>query len=257
MIQSFKEFILSSPPQRDYLIDQLIGSDSGYGIIAGRTGLGKTNLILNLGYWLALGEPFFGLSTKRSKVCYLPFEGSDENLKERCEKILFRGPNYDIPEDDWYQIGRIDSLVLLERNNRSRFREMIRPFDIILLDPIKWMVGGNYTKPDVAAQFTRALVEILHDEGKVAIFSMQIRKRDPRVKVEPGDLFGLKGAADYVEDAAFVLLLERSELRGRNITAHLKDRYLTLHFAKHREATRDLDSVELFYDYDHCNFQVM
>ena len=119
------------------------------------------------------------------------------------------------------------------------------------------MVGNGYTKPDRVANFTRALIEILRQEGKIAIFSMQIRKRDPRVKIEPGDLFELKGAADYVEDAAFAVLLERSELRGKNIPVELKDRYLTLYFAKHREATRDLEPIDLLYDYDDCNFEIV
>ena len=86
---------------------------------------------------------------------------------------------------------------------------------------------------------------------------MQICKRDPKVKIEPGDLFALKGAADYVEDAAFALMLERSELRGKYVAPELKDRYLTLYFAKRREATRDLSSIELYYDYDHYEFQVV
>ena len=134
---------------------------------------------------------------------------------------------------------------------------MIEPFDVILLDPIKWMVGADYTRPGRAAEFTKALTEMLHQEGKVAIISMQIRKRDPRVKIEPGDLFELKGAADYVEDAAFALLLERSELRGKHVATQLKDRYLTLYFAKHREATRDLDPIELHYDYESCEFHIV
>jgi len=110
---------------------------------------------------------------------------------------------------------------------------MIVPFDVILLDPIKWMVGANYTKPDRAAEFTKALVEIARLEEKVIVFTMQIRKRDNRIKIDPGDLFELKGAADYVEDASFVLLLERSELRGKNVANQLKDRYLTLYVNSH------------------------
>ena len=119
------------------------------------------------------------------------------------------------------------------------------------------MVGHHYTQPDTVSQFTNKLTQILRHEGKIAILSMQVRKRDRRVKIEPGDLFELKGAADYVEDAAFTLLLERSELRGKGILPEQKDRHLTLYFAKHREATEDLPPIELYYDYESCQFQIV
>lgn len=254
MAKELLDFMECDTSKTEYIVEQLMRPDSGYGIIAARTGLGKTNLMLNLSFWLALGNPFFKLDVRKSKVCYFAFEGGEDNLRDRYLRLIVREP---YPELGWLQVDRIDSLVLLEKNNRDRFKKMIEPFDVVLLDPIKWMVGADYTKPGRAAEFTKALTEILHKEGKVAIISMQIRKRDPRVKIEPGDLFELKGAADYVEDAAFALLLERSELRGKHVATQLKDRYLTLYFAKHREATTDLDPIELYYDYDNCEFQVV
>jgi RecA-family ATPase len=79
--QDFTEFIFKEIPNKDFIIDQLISSDSnGYGVIAGRTGLGKTNMGLNLGFCLSLGKPFFGLATKKSRVIYLGFEGGESNL---------------------------------------------------------------------------------------------------------------------------------------------------------------------------------
>jgi len=100
-MQNIVEFIVSSSQQREYVIDQLISKDSGYGIIAARTGLGKTNLTLNLALCLANGMDFLGLTTKRSKVAYFAFEGGEDNLKDRCLKIITRTPT---PQDDWLQI---------------------------------------------------------------------------------------------------------------------------------------------------------
>jgi hypothetical protein len=254
MPQDILEFVTSQQDKKNYIINQLFSTDSSYGIIAGRTGLGKTNMMLNLAFWLGKGEPFFKLQVQKRKVLYRAFEGGEENLKERCLRIMIRTG---FPEKDWLQIERVEPFVLLEKGNVDKFKKMIEPFDIVLLDPIKWMVGANYTQPDRVADFTKTLTKTLHQDGKTAILSMQIRKRDTRVKIEPGDLFELKGAADYVEDAAFAVLLERSELRGKNVAAQLKDRHLTLYFAKHREATRDLEPVELFYEYDTCEFKVV
>jgi len=72
-----------------------------------------------------------------------------------------------------------------------------------------------------------------------------------------GDVFEAKGAADYAEDAAFILMLERSDLRGKHVPAAEKDGYLTLHFAKHGEAVKDLVPINLFYGYDYCEFQII
>jgi len=187
-------------------------------------------------------------------VAYLGFEGGDENLRDRAIKILLRTS---FPETDWFQRDRMEGFVLQASGNDAKFRKLIKPFDVILIDPIKWLVGANYTKPDAVAQFTNSLTQILHQEKKVAIAAIQMKKRDNRVKLEPGDVFEIKGAADYVEDAAFVLLLERSELRSKNIPSGLKDKYLTLHFAKHREAVKDLASLELLYDDNQCEFKIV
>ena len=254
MPKDIMDFLGEKRQERAYTIDQLFSQGSGYGLIAGRTGLGKTNLLLNLGFRLALGLHFFGLAIKKCKVGYFAFEGSEDNLRDRSYKILMRGL---VPDEGWLQVDRIDSFILLSKSGRDKFRDMLRPFDVIMLDPIKWMVGEGYTEPKRVAEFTKAVVEIMRDENKFAIFSAQIRKRDPRVKIEPGELFELKGAADYVEDATFALLLERSELRGQKVPQAMKDRHLTLYFAKHREATRDLSPIELLYDYDKCEFEVV
>ena len=76
MPKELLEFMERDFSETEYIIEQLMRPDSGYGIIAGRTGLGKTNLMLNLSFWLALGKPFFGLNVRESKVCYFAFEGA-------------------------------------------------------------------------------------------------------------------------------------------------------------------------------------
>jgi hypothetical protein len=161
------------------------------------------------------------------------------------------------PEKGYFNIHLLDSFVLTAPGNKDKLRLIIQNFDIVLIDPIKWMAGMNYTQPNQAALFTNALVQLMRQEHKIAIIFMQIRKEDPRIKINPGELFTIKGAGDYIEDSSFTLLLERSELRGQNVAPSLKDRHITLYYAKHREATRDLSSVELFYEYDSCEFRVV
>ena len=136
MPKDIMEFLGEKRQERAYTIDQLFSQGSGYGLLAGRTGLGKTNMLLNLGFWLATGTPFFDLATKKCKVGYFTFEGSEDNLRERSYKILMRGF---VPDEGWLQVDRIDSFILLSKSGKDRFRDMLLPFDVIMLDPIKWI----------------------------------------------------------------------------------------------------------------------
>lgn len=253
MPQDILDFINAPDKKHDYLIDQLISADSGYGIVCGRTGWGKTNLLLNLGAKLAVGEPFLNLQTKRQRVLYLGFEGGEGNLKDRCTKIVHRT----FPEPNAYLVERTDSILLNTPAGEDKFLQLIENFDVVLLDPIKWMVGPNYTKPGPVSAFTAKLTKILHDQGKIAIISVQFRKRDPRHKIEPGELDEVKGAQDYTEDACFAILMEGTEMRGKSVPKHEQHKYITAYFAKTRENTRDLPPVELYYDFSTCDFTIM
>jgi len=252
MSTDVSDFIVSNAEEKEYLIDQLIRCDSGYALVVGKTGLGKTNLALTMADCLARGTPFFGLKTKQAKVLYLAFEGGEENLRDRLTKIILRQAGF--PDPDYFHIERVNSFVLTDRRVEAKFRDMLRPFDVVVIDPIKWFVGRDYTRPERASEFTKKLTEVLREEDKIAILTSQVRKRDNRTKIEPGDVFEAKGAADYAEDAACILLLEKMELRGKHVPAAQRDRYLTLYFAKHREAVRDLAPIDLFYEYDACEF---
>ena len=253
MPQDILDFLKNDYSQKkDYIIDQLISHD-GYGIIAGRTGLGKTNLLLNLSIWLAKGYLFFIYPLKRLKVGYFAFEGGEANIQDRYKKICTREG---APEAGWLDIARIDPFVLSSQTVGT-FKQLIKPYDMVIFDPVKWMVGRNYTQPDTVSEFTKVFTGALHQEGKIGMLSQQVKKSDPRHKLEPGDLWTLKGAADYVEDATFALLLERTELRGKNIPAHAKDRFVTLYLPKHREAVEELPAIDLEYDFNKCEFEVM
>jgi len=257
MAQDLVDFLKADFSQKkEYVIDQLISSD-GYGIFAGRTGLGKTNLLLNISVWLSTGFMFFFHPVKRIKVGFFAFEGSEANLQDRYRKIIQRGgENMDKLERGWCHVERIQPFIL-DSKSVAKFQTLIEPYDLVMFDPVKWLVGRNYTNPDRAAEFTSVFTSALHQSGKLSIISQQIRKRDNRSKCEPGDLFEMKGAADYVEDATFACLLERTEMRGKHVPAREKDRYVTLYIPKHREAVEDLDPLDLKYNYSNCKIEVM
>lgn len=251
MPKDVQEFLDEKIPYREFTIDRVISND-GYGVVAGKTGIGKTNFLLNMAFSISMGTPFLFLKTTKRKVLYLSFEGGEDNLKDRIMKIMLRGQ----PEPGWLHIERIkDSLVLLK--HKGEFKNLIIPYDVIFIDPIKWFVGGKYTDPTRVTEFTGTLLPILKASGKIVIMALQVNKKDPRTKLSIGDIDSIKGAGDYNEDATFTILLERSELRGKNISPHLKDKYITLHWCKHREDDNDtLKPIELYYDNKGCEFMV-
>ena len=140
MPKDIMDFMEHDSTKTEYIIDQLIRSDSGYGVCAGRTGLGKTNMMLNLSFWLALGKRFFNLKLIKSRVCYFAFEGGEDNLRDRYLRLMMREA---VPDKDWLQVERLNNLVLLEKNNADRFRQMIKPFDVVLLENLLQRLLGR------------------------------------------------------------------------------------------------------------------
>jgi len=78
-VEEWAEDIAKRKPRRHVIQDILPAKRGEYIAIAGRTGIGKTNLSLHLALCLATGTPFFGLECRRFKVAFLAFEGDKAN----------------------------------------------------------------------------------------------------------------------------------------------------------------------------------
>lgn len=245
-MKTAKEWIdeMARRPKTPDLIAELLPDANEFMLIAGRPGIGKTNLVLQLGHCLATGTPFLGLACKRTVVGYVGFEGTPEKMVERLEKI---GRNFRDLGDN-FRFER--TLPLILERKLDKFKEIVTGCRVIILDPLKYLIGGDYCKPKDAVRFVSLLQDTLKELNLTAIINHHIRKPNPKSLIDPGDLYSLKGATEYVDSATSVLILERTR-QGHKSTggfAPVDPDSVTLYFAKHRDAIGELPDKKLKFN---------
>lgn len=228
-------------PANPDLIEGLLPDGNDFMLLVGRPGIGKTNMSLNIAYCLATGTSFFGFACQKVKVGYLGFEGSDHKLAKRVEKIQ---QNFPDPAGNLYiQVGGLFKLP----RQPQKFKAVTNGLRVIIIDPLRYMVQGDYCKPENAAQFISSLHDLCVQQGVAAIICHHVRKRKENLRLEPGDLDSIKGATDYADTATSVLLLERAH-QARNPKgkfALIDPDKVTLYFAKARDAIADIPPKNL------------
>ena len=244
-LSSWRQAVLADPPRNDLIEDVIPNSPSEYCIICGRAGIGKTNLALGMGFCLATGRPWFSHKTTKCKVGYLAFEGPKAKLLGRVEKLLISYPD---AEPNLY-IERSLPFKLVDKA-LDDFKFLIEGLDVVIIDPIREIVPGDYTKPEYASTFITALKTVCNEAHTVAILLHHIRKPDKRVAVRPEDLqFEVKGASDYVDAAGTLLLLERARQARKSdgrFGSNPDDR--TLHFCKVKDSPGELYPLYLRFN---------
>lgn len=242
-----KTRFIKQDPQiiQDLLSDQ----PGGYGIIAGRTGIGKTNLAIHLGYCLSTGDEFFKLKCKKVGVAYLAVEGDYQNLRRRLRKI---GAGFQGWEDtyhfDYLAVQNPDKMLL------EAVEKLVKTPDtkIVILDSAKYFVRGDYLKPSDVKEFIQGYEEILVKLNMSGIITLPISKpQDKKGLIHPGDIYSIKGATEWVDSATFGILLEKKAYSKKEMDE------VTLSFAKHRIATRELNDIELLFDRKSCMFTTL
>uniref|UniRef100_A0A6M3XV90 Putative ATPase domain containing protein n=1 Tax=viral metagenome TaxID=1070528 RepID=A0A6M3XV90_9ZZZZ len=251
-LAQWKEMIQREPESNDIIKDILPSGSTEYLLICGRSGIGKTNLALYLAFCLATEQPFFSHKTKRTRVGYLAFEGQQRKLLARFDKLSKSFPD----PSDFLLVER--SLPFkLHNQGITKLTRIIEGLDVVIIDPLRYVVYEDYMKPEPASNFISALKECCAKTGTVAILLHHIRKPDKRIKVHPEDLqYEIKGATEYVDAAVTVLLLERTSQR-RNKTggygSNPDDRIL--HFVKVKDAPAEFDPLNLRFNRDTLLFE--
>ena len=232
----WRERVAADPPVADIIQDILPNASTEYMLICGRAGIGKTNLVLDLAFRIATGTPWFSHKTKKCHIGYLGFEGTQRKLLERFEKL-----EKSFPDHNGYLFVDRELPFKLAGQGIDKFLTLIDGLDMVIIDPIRYIVPGDYTKPEHASAFITTLKEACAKTGTIPILIHHVRKPDRRLTVRPEDLaFEVKGATDYVDAAATVLLFERArqarEKDGR-FGSNPDDR--VLHFCKVKDAPAD------------------
>lgn len=232
-------------PRVQDLIEEILSGPPSFLLLAGRPGIGKTNMALQIGFSLATGTPFLGFRTAKVRVAYLGFEGSKEKLADRIEKMSLNFPR-PIP------LFHLDIIppFKFKGDNIIQIEEAARGCQVMIIDPLKYLVPGNYIQPSDALAFLTDVRNYMKRNTASFIFCHHIRKPNLNSLLEPGDLFESKGATDYAEAATSVLLLER-EKQKHNPTggfAKVDPDNTILYFSKTRDALGALDPLSLHFD---------
>jgi hypothetical protein len=199
------EDLKKEPPSDDIVKDLLPDSTSAYMLICGRSGIGKTNLVLQLAFCIATGSKFFSLETKQKVVGYLSFEGGEKQTAKRFEKLMQTFGNA-----GEYLQWEHSLPIKLNSQGKDELKRLITGLEVAIIDPLRPLVAGDYTKPVDASNFLINLRDVQNDTGTTLILIHHIRKPDRKLRVLPEDLqFEIKGATEYVDGASTVLLLDR------------------------------------------------
>ena len=167
------EELKKEPPSDDIIKDLLPDSTSAYMLICGRSGIGKTNLVLHLAFCIATGDKFFSLETKQKTVGYLSFEGGYKQIAHRFEKLMhtFGSPGN-------YLQWEHSLPIKLNSQGIDELKKIISGLEVAIIDPLRPLVAGDYSKPVDASNFLNHLRDVQNDTGTTLILVHHIRKPD-------------------------------------------------------------------------------
>ena len=241
----WRQKITADPPTEDIIQDVLPNASTEYLLLCGRAGIGKTNLALYLAFCLACGMPWFSHKVTKCRVGYLGFEGTPRKLLTRFDKLqgIYGDPG------DYLLVERSLPFKLMKRGV-DRFLNTIEGLDIVIVDPLRYIVPDDYTKPEAASAFISTLKDCCSQTNTIPILLHHVRKPDRRLSVRPEDLaFEVKGATDYVDAAATVLLLEHARqprTKDGRFGSSADDR--VLHFCKVKDSPAELLPLNLKFN---------
>ncbi len=224
-----------------------------YILVSGRTGIGKSILMLHLLYCLGTGSPFFGFECRETRAGLLIMEGDRNNLQDRIRKV--KG-NY--PPTDKIALDLRLEIKPLEQH-LDDYKDVFGGYEVVMLDNLRQATTSERLKNEYASRWIDIFHEFLRDIGAVGIVTHHVKKPNKNSLIEPGDVYELKGASEYVDDAATVILLER-ERQQRNTSGQfmsVNPNELTLYFAKSRIADRTLEPINLMRNFEKAGFDVM
>jgi len=248
------DWVKNAPESFPAYIEHILPSDAGeFVFVAGRTGFGKSLLVMHMGYCLANGVPFFGFNVpQKCTVGYLAMEGGIANIKERIVKI---SKLYESSDNMHFDLQA--PFDLLKDDYKKDMVEFFAGCDVIIIDNLRQITGGKYLKNDYASNWVQAFQEVLTDIGAVGIVTAHVNKEGGRDSaLLDGDTDKLKGATEYVDSCSTALILERKKQTSgkKGQFQSVNNNHKNLFFGKTRIATIETPPIELNYDYQTANF---
>lgn len=216
----------------------------GKGLIAGGTGLGKTNLLLRLGRNLVEGTAFLGrfpVPTPR-RVLYIPLEGSRRGLRKRLRKVW---SDTLVPARQRMHIVPMQ-LNLGSEADLERLHELIAAVtaEVLILDPLRNAHSMDENSSQEMAQLAAVLDEIILRHGCALVAGHHDRKRPPFGKKDSGT-DRIRGSTALSGWLSFCLSIEKDWRTPDTLNAE---------WTKVRDAEAALPELTLTFDRDALDF---
>ena len=144
------------PPTRFVIEDLLV---EGLTLFGGKSGTGKSYLLLDALRCIASGEDFLGLKTIQKKCLYIALEDNLVRMKRRQTQ---QGHPPDIPLDIIVQKGFIDQIGYLNRGGLSIVEEWIKKFEyeVVGIDTLSRAIYGDQDRVNIMTPALAALQEM-------------------------------------------------------------------------------------------------
>jgi len=241
-----REEIKSRPVGED-LINDWMPTSATLMLLAGRPGIGKTFVLLDLLCCLASGTPFLSHKCKPVKVGLLSLEGDEIKLLRRIDTLI--AESYPKAEASFGWTHTIP-IKLTTPKGRAWLCNQFEGKDIVGIDTLTKLCGGDINSPKDVAAFLSILKEVMTETGTSVIATHHCRKPDKRIKILPSDLiFEIRGAIDFVAEAQSVLLLEKAK-QGRGELGKFEnlEGKRILYTAKLKDSPTDEAGIELLFN---------
>ncbi len=202
-VWTVEEFLKAEFSDEDILGGRLL-QIKGLMLIAGSTEAGKSFLVEQLAYELAVGGEWLGWEVNRPfKVLLLQGEIGDGPFQSRISKF---SKHYGRP--DKLSVATAYTLRLDHEPNFVRLRGMVSRggFEVLILDPMRpFHLGDENSSKDMEVYFGQ--IKRLQDETGVAVVQTH-HERKPAKDV-PSDLYSIRGSALITDRPDTVLRLSK------------------------------------------------
>lgn len=235
------------------IIEDILFDTHEVNAIVGRSGIGKTNLCNQLAHCLANQNDFIGKKVlSQQSVAYIGFEVEQHQFNKRTKAL-----EKHIPASPLLWVDTPAPFFKLDKNTQADFQKSIEFAKVVIIDPVRYIVPGNYIEPKIVTDFMQRLQEVMRANDSLAIIVLYFKKLDYRSPLEPDDLWNIKGATEWGDMCSTVLMLERTK-QGHKATggfAPVSKDDVTLYFAKSRNSVGIHDPINLHWNRQKCLFE--
>lgn len=210
---------VSHLPQLPELIQQLLPHEQLM-MIAGQFGIGKTMELLHLMFCFSYDGKWHGLEVEPNPVLYITWEGDPQKLKLRMDIIeaqyIHLGQKY-----PWYIRMEPKRIPLNTEEGHKKLAEIVNELNprpkVVLLDPFKRAVNGNYSNSIIADAWIEGAQTVARDNHFGIITANHTNKITYRHNDPPDALSSdkVKGAGDLLDgvNASILIAEEKGDKR--------------------------------------------